>query len=55
MKTKNIWKPSNEQIEALQYVYQNLTPSLTDKRGWDSLKTLELMCRDLKKLREKSL
>lgn len=44
------WKPSNKQVEALQYVYQNLNPPLSDKRGWDSLKTLELMCRDLKKL-----
>lgn len=47
---QNRWTPSNKQIKALQYVYQNLNPPLSDKRGWDSLKTLELMYRDLKKL-----
>lgn len=47
---QNSWKPSNKQVEALQYVYQNLNPPLSDKQGWDSLKTLELMYRDLKKL-----
>lgn len=51
---QNRWTPSNKQIEALQYVYQNLNPLLSDKRGWDSLKTLELMYRDLKKLRNKN-
>jgi len=46
------WKPSDEQMDALQYVYRNLNPPLSDKLGWNSLKTLELMYQDLKKLRE---
>lgn len=44
------WMPSDEQMDALQYVYKNLNPPLSDKLGWDSLKTLELLYQDLKKL-----
>lgn len=46
------WKPSEEQMDALQYVCRNLNPPLSDKLGWNSLKTLELMFEQLKKLKE---
>jgi len=48
-----MWKPSEKQMDALQYVYKNCCPPLSDKLGWDSIKTLELMYQELKKLREK--
>ena len=44
------WKPSWEQLDALQYVYRNINPPLSDKLGWDSIKQLELLYHDLKKL-----
>ena len=50
LKDRYAWKPSDEQMDALQYVYKNLNPPLSDKLGWDSLKTLELLYQDLKKL-----
>lgn len=46
------WKPSEKQLDALQYVYRNCNPPLSDKLGWDSIRTLELMYQDLKKLKE---
>ena len=49
-RTQNTWKPTEEQMEALQYVYRNCNPPLSDKLGWDSIKTLELMYQELKKL-----
>ena len=51
LKERYTWKPSDEQMKALQYVYRNLNPPLSDKLGWNSLKTLELMYQDLKKLK----
>ena len=45
------WKPSDEQLDALQYVYRNCNPPLSDKLGWNSIKTLELMYQELKKLK----
>ena len=53
LRPQNTWKPSEEQMDALQYIYRNLNPPLSDKLGWNSLKTLELLYNDLKKLREK--
>ena len=50
---QNTWKPSDEQMDALQYIYRNLNPPLFDKLGWSSIRTLELLYNDLKKLREK--
>jgi len=50
---KQVWKPSDEQMEALQYIYRNINPPLSDKLGWNSLRTLELMYQELKKLRER--
>lgn len=52
LRPQSQWKPSEGQLDALQYVYRNLNPLLSDRLGWDSLKTLELMYQDLKKLRE---
>lgn len=52
LKDRINWKPSDEQMDALQYVCRNLNPPLSDKLGWDSIKTLESMYHDLKKLRE---
>lgn len=46
------WKPSEKQLDALQYVYRNCNPPLSDKLGWDSIRTLELMYQDLKKLKK---
>jgi len=46
------WEPSDEQLDALQYVYRNCKPLLSDNLGWDSLRTLELMYQDLKKLKQ---
>ena len=51
IRPQNTWKPSEEQMDALQYVYRNLNPPLSDKLGGNSLKTLELMYQDLKKLK----
>ena len=51
LKDRYAWKPSEEQLDALQYVYRNFNPPPTDKLGWNSLKTLELMYHDLKKLK----
>lgn len=50
LKDRHFWKPSDEQMDALQYVCRNLNPPLSDKLGWDSLKTLELLYKILKKL-----
>lgn len=50
LKDRYTWKPSDEQMDALQYVYRNLNPPLSDKLWWDSTKTLELLYQDLKKL-----
>lgn len=50
LKERYTWKPSDEQMDALQYVCRNLNPPLSDKLGWDSLKTLELLYKILKKL-----
>ena len=50
---KQVWKPSDEQMKALQYIYRNINPPLSDKLGWNSLRTLELMYQELKKLRER--
>lgn len=47
---QNQWKPSEEQMDALLFVVQHYTPNVTDKLAWDSLKTLEIMYNDLKKL-----
>lgn len=44
------WKPTEEQMDALRFVYQHFTPAATDKLAWDSLKTIELMCYNLKEL-----
>jgi hypothetical protein len=38
-------------MDALQYIYRNLNPQLFDKLGWDSIKTLESLYQDLKKLK----
>lgn len=51
LKPQNHWKPSNGQMEALQYVFQHYTPNVLDSLAWDSIKTLELMYQDLKKLK----
>ncbi len=48
--TTKEWRASWEQLDALQYVCRNFNPPLTDKLGWDSLKTLELLYQDLNKL-----
>jgi hypothetical protein len=53
LKQRYAWRASWEQLDALQYVYRNCNPPLSDKLGWDSIKTLELMYQELKKLREK--
>ena len=45
-------KPSDEQMDALLYVVRNYTPDVTERIAWESIKTLELMFKDLKKLRE---
>ena len=50
-KERSTWRASWEQLDALQYVCRNFNPPLTDKLGWDSLKTLELLYQDLKKLK----
>ena len=50
LRPQSTWKPSDEQMDALQYVCRNLNPPLSDKLGWDSLKTLELLYKILKKL-----
>ena len=52
LKPQTTWKPSDEQLDALQYVYRNCNPPLSDELGWDSLRTLELMYQDLKKLKQ---
>lgn len=44
------WKPTEEQMNALRFVYQHFTPAVTDKLAWDSIRTIELMWHDLKKL-----
>ena len=44
------WKPTKKQMDALLFVVQHYTPNVTDKLAWDSLKTLEIMYNDLKKL-----
>jgi len=49
--TTKEWKPSDEQMDALQYVYRNLNPPLSEKLGWNSLKTLELMLEQLKNMK----
>ena len=45
------WQPSDEQMDALQYIYRNTNPQFFDKLGWDSIKTLESLYQDLKKLK----
>lgn len=50
LKDRYAWRASWEQLDALLYVCRNLNPPLADKLGWDSLKTLELLYQDLKKL-----
>ena len=52
LRPQNHWKPSDEQLDALQYVFQNITPPLSDKLGWDSIKQLGLLYQDLKKLKD---
>ena len=47
---QNTWKPSDEQMDALLYVVRNYTPGVTERIAWESIKTLELMFKDLKKL-----
>lgn len=37
------WKPTKEQLDALQYVIKHYTPDATDKLAWDSIKTLGIM------------
>ena len=37
------WKPTKEQLDALQYVIKHYTPDATDKLAWNSIKTLGLM------------
>ena len=49
--TTKEWRASWEQLDALQYVCRNFNPPLTDKLGWDSIKTLESLYQDLKKLK----
>lgn len=53
LRPQSQWRPSDEQMDALQYVYRNCKPRPSDKLGWDSIRTLELMYQDLKKLKEK--
>lgn len=50
LRPQNTWKPSKEQMDALLFVVQHYTPNVTDKLAWDSIKILELMHNDLKKL-----
>jgi hypothetical protein len=52
LKQRYTWKPSEEQMKALLFVVQHYTPNVTDKLAWDSIKILELMYHDLKKLTE---
>ena len=51
LKQRNGWKPSEEQIDAIRYVVQHYTPNACEELAWDSLKTLEIMCNDLNKLK----
>lgn len=37
------WKPSDEQIQALVYVFNHYIPNATDKIAWNALQTIELM------------
>lgn len=52
LKQKIGWEPTKEQMDALLFVVQHYTPNVTDKLAWDSIKILELMYHDLKKLTE---
>lgn len=45
------WKPSKEQMDALIYVVQHYTPDVSDNLGWGSIKTLELMYYEIKKIK----
>ena len=49
---QNTWKPSNEQLKALDYVCHFYNPPATEKNAWDSLKNIEIMYGQLKKLTE---
>ena len=51
LKERYTWKPSDEQMDALLFVAQHYNPNVTDKLAWDSIKILELMHHDLKKLK----
>lgn len=44
------WRPSWEELDALQYVLGHYSPGLTDKIAWDSIKTVELMYEKINKL-----
>ena len=46
------WKPSDEQLAALDYVRRSYNPPATEKIAWDSLKSIEIMYWQLKKLTE---
>ena len=44
------WKPTDEQMDALVYIIKHYTPAITDALGWESLRTVELMISQLRKL-----
>lgn len=49
---QNRWKPSDEQMDALLYIFRHYkTPAATDKFALEALQTLGLMLEQLKKLR----
>ena len=50
LKQRMGWKPTKKQMDALLFVVRHYTPNVTERLAWDSLKTLEIMYNDLKKL-----
>ncbi len=51
LKERRAWKPTVEQMDALNYVIQHYTPEATDRLAWDALKTVEIMRMQLNKLK----
>ena len=51
-KSQQQWKPTEEQMDALLYIFRHYAPTTTDKLAWDALQTLEFMLAQLKKIRE---